>query len=117
MVLEMRSIFICRRWLCCVVVGLWSGLLETPCVAQDHPSATQLSEQAQRCRRLLQSSVIDFYLPAAVDQEHGGYWENLGPDGKFVGTDVKFLTLQGRQLWFFSTLAQEGLHRDQALSA
>src|SRR5581483_3861785 len=72
--------------------------------------------QAARCRRLLQSSIVDFYLPWCVDKANGGYLESLR-DGRFAATGEKFLTLQGRQLWFFSTLAREGIEKDAALAA
>lgn len=72
--------------------------------------------QADRCRRLLQTSVIDFYLPHCVDEQFGGYHQELDSNGKFTGQE-KFLTLQARQLWFFSTLAVENIQRDAALSA
>lgn len=81
------------------------------------PSAADLRQQAARCDRLLRSSVVDFYLPACVDRTNGGYLENLDADGKFTATGEKFLTLQARQLWFFSTLAVEGVRREEALAA
>jgi len=74
------------------------------------------SEQANRCRRILNESLVDFYLPACVDTEHGGYYESLRED-KFVSIGEKFLVLQSRQLWFFSTLAREGIRKNAALSA
>ncbi len=72
--------------------------------------------QAQRCRRILKASIIDFYLPACVDAAHGGYLESLR-DGRFAATGEKFLTHQARQLWFFSTLAQQNVERPGALAA
>ncbi|MFO0911736.1 MAG: AGE family epimerase/isomerase [Pirellulales bacterium] len=86
-------------------------------LADEHPTAETLSSQSQRCRKLLETSVVDFYLPAAVDREYGGYFENIDNTGNFVGNDSKFLTLQARQLWFFSTLAQAGIRRDESLAA
>jgi mannobiose 2-epimerase len=59
---------------------------------------------------------VDFYLPACVDPTNGGYFESLR-DGKFVPTGEKFLTMQGRQLWFFSSLAREGVEEKAALAA
>jgi mannobiose 2-epimerase len=73
-------------------------------------------EQANRCRRILNESLVDFYLPACVDTEHGGYFESLRED-KFVPIGEKFLVLQARQLWFFSALAREGIRKDAALTA
>ena len=73
-------------------------------------------QAANRCRAMLESSVIDFYLPHCVDSEHGGYLEVLNQDGKFTGGE-KFLTLQSRQLWFFSTLAVNDIRREESLAA
>jgi mannobiose 2-epimerase len=80
------------------------------------PSPDALRQQARRCREILKISIIDFYLPACVDRVNGGYLESLR-DGKFAPTGEKFLTLQGRQLWFFSTLASEGIEKEAALAA
>ena len=80
------------------------------------PTASVLNDQAQRCRRILKSSIIDFYLPACVDTANGGYLETLRGD-TFAPTGEKFLTLQARQLWFFSTLAATGIEKDASLAA
>ena len=32
---------------------------------------TSLTAQADRCRKLLKESLIDFYLPASMDKENG----------------------------------------------
>jgi mannobiose 2-epimerase len=80
------------------------------------PSDGVLRQQAQRCRHILQTSLVDFYLPACVDSAHGGYFEVLR-DGRFAPAGEKFVTLQARQLWFFSTLAREGIRKEAALEA
>jgi cellobiose epimerase len=87
-----------------------------PRAADEPPAREAILEQARRCRGILKTSLVDFYLPAAVDRDNGGYFESLR-DGKFAPTGEKFLTLQARQLWFFSTLAREGLERDAAREA
>ena len=101
------------------LAALWA-LLVAGTMADLHaveaPSAEHLRAQAARCRGLLKSSLVDFYLPACVDAAHGGYWESLR-DGKFAPTGEKFLTQQGRQLWFFSTLARNQIQTDAALAA
>jgi mannobiose 2-epimerase len=84
--------------------------------AEEPPTPAVLLEQACRCRHILKTSLVDFYLPAAVDRANGGYFESLR-DGKLAPSGEKFLTMQGRQLWFFSTLAREGIDRDAALDA
>src|SRR5262249_28318460 len=75
-----------------------------------------LLQQARRCRHILKTSLVDFYLPACVDSASGGYLESLR-NGKFAPTGEKFLTQQGRQLWFFSTLARNGVEKDGARAA
>lgn len=88
----------------------------TAVVAFSAPSAEDFKREAERCRRLLGKSVVDFYLPGCLDQENGGYFEVL-KDGRFAGADEKFLTLQARHVWFFSTLAKFGYEREKALAA
>lgn len=108
-----------RAWQQCIGLLLTTSLLGpsgNKAWAADGALASEFRETARRCRQLLESSVIDFYLPACIDKEHGGYLEALR-DGKFSPIGEKFLTLQGRQLWFFSTLAREGIKRDAALAA
>jgi mannobiose 2-epimerase len=80
------------------------------------PAAAALGQQSRRCRHLLRTSLVDFYLPACVDREHGGYLEALR-DGRFAPAGEKFLVLQARQLWFFSTLAREGVEPKAARAA
>ena len=60
------------------------------------PSQADLQRQARRCRQILKTSIIDFYLPACLDRVNGGYLESL-KGGKFAPTGEKFLTLQARQ--------------------
>src|SRR5262245_24989105 len=90
------------------------GLTTQLATAEPTPDARR--QEAQRCAQILKTSRIHFYLPACVDQAHGGYLESLR-GGKFAPTGEKFLVMQGRQLWFFSTLAIEGLERESALAA
>jgi mannobiose 2-epimerase len=96
---------------------LATTLAAAPLQAADSPPTKEaLQEQAARCRKILRTSIIDFYLPACVDSTNGGYLEALR-GGKFAPTGEKFLTLQGRQLWFFSTLVWEGIEDKAALAA
>jgi mannobiose 2-epimerase len=80
------------------------------------PARTDLQAQARRCRKILKASIIDFYLPGCVDRTNGSYLESLQGD-KFAPTGEKFLTLQARQLWFFSTLAAARIQKKAALAA
>jgi mannobiose 2-epimerase len=97
-------------------------LAAAACAAGDSPAARRgpapadLKAQAQRCRKVLDSSIIDFYLPACVDRTNGGYLESLRGD-RFAPTGEKFLVLQARQLWFFSTLAAADIRKEAALAA
>jgi mannobiose 2-epimerase len=86
-------------------------------LSAEHPSAAELREQAGVCRDLLNRSVIDFYLPHSLDTVHGGYLETLDAEGRFYPEGGKFLVLQARQLWLFSTLAEAGIRRDQTRAA
>jgi cellobiose epimerase len=114
-----------RRLNACLTPVLFCLLL-APVVAPKHaravaasdepPTREALLEQARRCRKILKTSLVDFYLPAAVDRDNGGYFESLR-DGKLAPTGEKFLTLQARQLWFFSTLVREGVEREAAREA
>ncbi len=107
------------RWLIAGVFSLLVGMSVTAAhvqAADAPPSAKELRQQAKRCREILAKNIADFYLPACIDTEHGGYFETLRA-GKFVATGEKFLTMQGRQLWFFCMLAREGFKKDSALAA
>jgi mannobiose 2-epimerase len=103
--------------LVCALLCLLLTAALTPLRAADEPPAqVALKEQAKRCRSILKTSIVDFYLPAAVDRDNGGYYESLR-DGKLAPTGEKFLTLQARQLWFFSTLVREGIEKERARDA
>lgn len=111
----MRTPLLLTRALLFIVVAYLLGgdsQFRSLAVADNLTAATQ----AERCRALLEKSVIKFYMPACVDKEFGGYHQELAEDGSFRG-DEKFLTLQTRQLWFFSTLAVSNIHRQEALNA
>src|SRR5713101_3474149 len=103
---------------------LFSGLgwlavfLSSPSAWADKPapSREELQALASRCRTILDKNIVKFYLPNCMDPTNGGYLETLR-DGKFAPTGEKFLTMQGRQLWFFSTLVHEGIEPEAALLA
>lgn len=84
--------------------------------SDDTPGRDDILRQAQRCRHILKTSIVDFYLPGCVDCINGGYLEWLR-DGRFVATGEKFLTMQARQLWFFSTLVQHRIEEQAAEAA
>ncbi|MGV3772703.1 MAG: AGE family epimerase/isomerase [Verrucomicrobiales bacterium] len=76
----------------------------------------KLMQDAERCRAILDKSLVQFYLPAALDKENGGYKEFLKGNTLSLGGE-KFLTLQARHVWFFSALAQEGIRKEESLAA
>ncbi len=61
------------------------------------------STLAEQYKNELLNSVIPFWEKFSVDSEHGGYFTCLGRAGEVYDTD-KFIWLQGRQVWMFSTL-------------
>lgn len=80
------------------------------------PSKERMLALAAECRAALGKSLIDFYLPGCVDRDLGGYKEYL-KDGVFVNQGEKFLVLQARHLWLFSTLAGRGIETNRTLGA
>jgi mannobiose 2-epimerase len=107
-------------WLAGLILGAGSvGLAAAESPGGGRPTAAERAEYqrlARHCRDLLDTSLIQFYLPACVDTNQGGYFEVLR-EGRFAPGTEKFLTLQARQVWFFSTLAAEGIQRESALRA
>ena len=58
---------------------------------------------AERYRWELLENVIPFWMEYSPDHEFGGYFSCLDRRGNIYDTD-KFVWLQGRQVWMFSTL-------------
>jgi len=92
------------------------ALLTAAVTSAADPARSDVEEQARRCRQILKTSIIDFYLPNCVDKTNGGYFESLKGD-QFGPTGEKFLTQQSRQLWFFSNLIAAGIEKDVARTA
>ncbi|HOF22398.1 MAG TPA: AGE family epimerase/isomerase, partial [Bacteroidales bacterium] len=61
------------------------------------------STLAEQYKKELLNSVIPFWEKFSPDKEHGGYFTCLDRTGEVYDTD-KFIWLQGRQIWMFSTL-------------
>ncbi len=59
-------------------------------------------------------SVIPFWLKKSPDHECGGYFTCLDRQGNVFDTD-KFMWLQGREVWFFSMLCNNGEKRQEWL--
>ncbi|MHB9028910.1 MAG: AGE family epimerase/isomerase [Candidatus Latescibacterota bacterium] len=71
-----------------------------------------------KLRELYESTLFDdvipFWLRHSPDREFGGYITQLSRDGSPYGTD-KFMWLQGREVWFFSTLCNTVERRQEWL--
>jgi N-acylglucosamine 2-epimerase len=67
------------------------------------PTAEAYAGMAQECRRALLDDVVPFWERNSLDRECGGYFTCLARDGSVYDTD-KFMWLQARQVWMFSTL-------------
>ncbi|MEO1528479.1 MAG: AGE family epimerase/isomerase [Planctomycetota bacterium] len=85
-------------------------------VSESTLAQSQSDPTPEQCRALLQTSLVQFYLPHSIDREFGGYHEELDQAGSFK-PGSKFLTLQARQLWFFSTLALHGIETEASIVA
>ena len=62
-----------------------------------------LDEYKNQYRNALLDNVIPFWQTYSLDRECGGYYSCLDHQGKVYVTD-KFVWLQGRQAWMFSSL-------------
>lgn len=58
---------------------------------------------AELYRKELLESVVPFWMQHSIDEQNGGYFTCLDRFGNVYDTD-KFMWLQGRQVWMFSTL-------------
>ena len=61
------------------------------------------AQYASQYKNALLNDVIPFWQNHSLDHEYGGYFTCLDRAGKVYDTD-KFIWLQNRQLWIFSTL-------------
>jgi N-acylglucosamine 2-epimerase len=60
------------------------------------------SELAQLYRDTLLNNIIPFWMQHSIDHTNGGYFTCLDRQGQVYDTD-KFIWLQNRQVWMFST--------------
>lgn len=72
---------------------------------------TQLAEQY---KHELLDKVVPFWLEKSQDKEFGGYFTCLNRDGSVFDTD-KFVWLQGREVWMFSSLYNKVERRQEWL--
>lgn len=80
-------------------------------------TAGLLEQYRERIRTEL-DRVVDFWLKYSHDKEHGGFFNCLAKDGK-VYDELKYVWLQGRQVWMYSRLYRtvERFHRPEILEA
>jgi N-acylglucosamine 2-epimerase len=80
------------------------------------PSTRRFEELARQYQDNLLQDVIPFWLENSLDKQNGGYFTCLNRDGKVYDTD-KFVWLQARQVWTFSTLYNQVDARPEWLEA
>jgi N-acylglucosamine 2-epimerase len=80
------------------------------------PSITRFEGLALQYRNNLLQDVIPFWLENSLDKSYGGYLTCLTREGKVYDTD-KFVWLQARQVWTFSTLHSQVDARPEWLEA
>ncbi|KAI1890225.1 hypothetical protein AGOR_G00151480 [Albula goreensis] len=80
-------------------------------------TAAKLVQFRDRIRTELDRAV-DFWLKYSHDKDHGGFFTCIGKDGK-VYDELKYVWLQGRQVWMYSRLyrTMERFHRPEILQA
>ncbi|AGN01259.1 N-acylglucosamine 2-epimerase [Salinarchaeum sp. Harcht-Bsk1] len=66
------------------------------------------AEYAPKVAANLEDSILDFWYPRCIDEEHGGYITSYDADGEFAGTSEKQIVTQARFVWFFARLDREG---------
>ncbi len=76
----------------------------------------ELEQLADDYRSTLVDEILPFWLPDAVDQEHGGYLITRDRDGTLVDDD-KSVWQQGRFAWLLGTLYNTVEPRDEWLEA
>lgn len=69
---------------------------------------------AQQYKNELLENVVPFWENYSKDEEFGGYFTCLDREGKVFDTD-KFIWLQGREVWMFSTLFNKVEQKQQWL--
>ncbi len=75
-----------------------------------------MKQYVQQYRSELLENVVPFWEKHSPDREFGGYFTCLDRDGRVFDTD-KFIWLQGREVWMFSSLYNRVEQRPQWLQA
>ncbi|XP_010873907.1 N-acylglucosamine 2-epimerase [Esox lucius] len=80
-------------------------------------STEKLLQYRQRMRTEL-DRVLDFWLKYSHDTQYGGFFNCIGKDGK-IYDDLKYVWLQGRQVWMYCRLyrTMERFHKPEILQA
>jgi mannose/cellobiose epimerase-like protein (N-acyl-D-glucosamine 2-epimerase family) len=68
-----------------------------------HKETTSIGRYADLYLAELTNNILPFWLRYSKDEKHGGYFTCLDREGNVYDTD-KFMWLQGRQVWTFSSL-------------
>ena len=68
-------------------------------------SKERLAELAREHRRNLLEDTLPFWIPRAVDREHGGFLSFFDRDGTLLDTD-KSVWVQGRFGWLLGRLSR-----------
>ena len=77
-------------------------------------TSAMLKEYASLYKTTLLENVLPFWLSNSIDTENGGYFTCLDRSGKVYDTD-KFMWLQGREVWCFSTMYNSVTKNDEWL--
>ncbi|MZP65710.1 MAG: AGE family epimerase/isomerase, partial [Bacteroidales bacterium] len=64
---------------------------------------TEFSRLSEKYRSELLENIIPFWEKHSIDRENGGFFTCLDRQGHVYDTD-KFIWLQGRQVWMFTSL-------------
>ena len=80
-------------------------------VSASHVKAAppELKRHATAIERNLHESIVAFWLPRSIDQEHGGYHINFDIHGEPNGKTTKGLVTQARMVWFWARMARAKL--------
>jgi len=71
--------------------------------------ATHLAETyADQLETILTDTILDFWFPRCVDEDHGGYVLGYDAAGQRNGQDHKMIVSQARMVWFSARLHREG---------
>lgn len=86
-----------------------AGLAGVPVsTAAEGAVPAELKQHAAALECNLHESVVAFWLPRSIDEEHGGYRINFDIHGDPNSKTTKGLVTQARMVWFWSHMARAG---------